>query len=241
MDSLLTSGAVARQLGVSVHRVLRAARSSQLRMVQRGNRSLFSPETLHQLRHLLGSAPGIEGLTRVEVFVLAALSRRPFGLGSARAVARVAGLSPTAAGRALHRLQQAGYVELVQIRVVEGVVRDVAVWRVQRESSAWLAVAPGVREVKLPTRARPSPPDPPGRPVRIPPRLGHLFWDQDLSRLDTARHGVLIANRVLRSEDPEGLAWMATNIAPDDLRHAARSRSLDRRRGRLAELLADAG
>lgn len=182
----------------------------------------------------------IEGLGRTDVFVLAALSRRPFGLRSAQAVARAAGPSPTDAGRALQRLEQAGYVEQAEVRVVEGTVRDVRVWRVRRQSRAWLAVAPNVRQVELPTRARPWPPCLTDQPVRVPPRLGHLLWDQDLARLDTARYGVLIANRVLRSEDPEGLAWVAATIPPSDLRSAGRSRGLDRRRARLATLLADA-
>lgn len=183
----------------------------------------------------------IEGLGSTEVLVLCALSRRPFGLRSARAVARAAGVSPTAAGGALLRLEQAGYVEQAEVRVVEGTVRDVRVWRVRRQSRAWLAVAPDVRQVDLPARTDLMRADPISPPGRIPPRLGHLFWDQDLDQLDTARHGVLIANRVFRSEDPEALAWVAATIAPDDLRRAARSRGLDGRRARLGELLADAG
>jgi hypothetical protein len=52
----------------------------------------------------LGIAPAITGLRREDVLVLAALGRRPLGLGSARAVARAAGVSPTTAGRSLNRL-----------------------------------------------------------------------------------------------------------------------------------------
>lgn len=179
-------------------------------------------------------------LSKPEILVLAVLSRRPFGLRWARAVARTAGLSPTVARRALHRLEHTGYVEQVEVLVAEGAVRRVLVWRVRWQSTSWLAVAPTVRHVELPTGSVPSPPVPTGESSRVPARLGHLFWDQDLADLDTGRHGVLIANRVLRSEDPEGMTWIATNIESDDLRRAARSRGLEPRRARLAHVLADA-
>lgn len=229
---LLTSGQVARELSTTVPRVLRAIRSGEYSTVRRGNRFLFDAAAVQQLRRRLGVAPNIPGLTREDVLVLAALGRRPLGLASARAVARAAGVSPTTAGRSLRRLVEKGYVARETIRVAEGKARDVAVWNVRWTGSSWFRVAEKVGQANLPAE--------PARQARggLPPRLAHLFWNEDIAALDLDRHASLVADRILRSEDPEAHAWMLRRLPAKAILKATGTRNLDPRRARLGRLLA---
>ena len=74
----------------------------------------------------------------------------------------------------------------------------------------------------------------------MPARLAHVFWDEDLARLDIERDAVLIADRILRAEDPEALVWMSRALPRAAIERASRSRGLDPRRARLGRLLAAA-
>jgi DNA-binding transcriptional ArsR family regulator len=232
MDRLFTSGEAAQLLGTSVPRVLRAARHGRVRTVSRGNRTMFDAHAVDTLRRRWGWAPALPGLRREEVLALAALSRHPLGLASVRALARASGLSPTAAGRALRRLTEAGHAERQPIRVVEGRVRDRSVWTVRFGSPEWLAVAARVGTAVLPRRRAADPPQ------RVPRRLGHLFWNEDLGRLTVDRNATLIAGRILRAEDPEALAWMYEALPGDAIEAATRGRGIDARQARLGRLLA---
>jgi excisionase family DNA binding protein len=238
VPATLTSGQVARELGTTVPRVLRAVRDGVVPTLRRGNRFLFDAEAVEQLRRRWGTAPAIPGLTREDVLVLAALGRRPFGLRSARAVARAAGVSPTTAGSSLRRLVDQGYLARRTIRVAEGDVRDVAVWTVRWTGAPWLRVAETVGQAALP--AGPVPATRPGQEAdgRVPPRLGHLFWNEDLQGLDLDRNAGLVADRILRSEDPEAHAWMLHRLPSDAIVQATRTRNLDPRRVRLGRPLA---
>jgi hypothetical protein len=101
-------------------------------------------------------------------------------------------------------------------------------------SPRWLAVAPAVGTVVTPER-------PPGRrPGRVPRRLGHLCWNEDLDRLDLDRDALLIADRILRADDPEAVAWMSEALPPTAIDKATRRRGMDPRRARLGRLLAAA-
>jgi excisionase family DNA binding protein len=244
MDSnggLLTSGEVARRLGTSVARVLRAARRGEAPAVRRGNRLLFGAAAVERLRRRWGAVPPIPGLSREDVLVLAVLGRRPLGLRSSRAVARAAGVSPTTAGRALHRLAERGYVGRETARVTEGEVRDVPVWSVRWTDQVWLRVAATVGQVVLPDAHEPKrrPSAPPGR-RRPPARLAHLLWNEDLGSLDVERHAALLADRILRSDDPEAHAWMMDRLPASAILEATRTRNLDPRRASLGRLLAAA-
>jgi hypothetical protein len=241
MDSngLLTSGAVARRLGTSVPRVLRAARRGEVAAIRRGNRFLFDAGAVDLLRRRWGAVPSIPGLSREDVLVLAALGRRPLGLRSARAVARAAGVSPTAAARALRRLVERGYVTRETARVIEGEVRDVPVWSVRWTGPAWLGVAAAVGKATLPVepearRRRTAP------RRRVPSRLAHLLWNEDLAAVDVERDATLLADRVLRSEDPEAHVWMMQRLPASAILRATRTRNLDPRRASLGRLLATA-
>ena len=226
---------MADELGTSVPRVLRAARRGRVGIIRRGNRTLFSPEAVAELRSRWGRTPAVPGFRASDLRVLAALARRPFGLRSARAVARQAGLSPTAASRTLRRLAERGLVAHTIEPVAEGTVRDAGAWRIRWRSPGWPDLAVEVAGVELP-----APPRRVRRSGRVAARLAHVFWNEDLRALDIDRHGVLIAGRILRSEDPEALAWMASVVPAEAIRSAAAGRGLDRRRARLGEVLAAA-
>ena len=182
---LLTSGQVARELSTTVPRVLRAVRGGGIPTVRRGNRFLFDAAGVKALRQRLGATPRIPGLTREDVLVLAALGRRPFGLGSVRAVARASGVSPTTAGRSLRRLVDQGYVARETVRVAEGKARDVTVWTERWAAPSWLRVAAKAGQVLLPAES-PAPARASGR--GLPARLGHLFWNETPQSLDLDRH-----------------------------------------------------
>ena len=242
MDShsapLLTTGQVARALSTTVPRVLRAVRGGGVPTVRRGNRVLLDEAAVEQLRRRWGVAPAVPGLTREDVLVLAALGRRPFGVGSARAVARMAGVSPTTAGHSLRRLVEQRYVARESVRVAEGEVRDVAVWIIRWAGPSWLRVAGTVGEVVLP--AEPPADAGPARAAgsRVPSRLAHLFWNEDIAALDLDQHANLVADRILRSEDPEAHAWMLRRLPAKAILKATGTRNLDPRRARLGRLLA---
>lgn len=212
----------AAELGTSVPRVLRAA--ERLRMRTQPGRLSLSPAQYRKLKKALGVTPAISGLSPTEVKVLAALKRAPFGLSSARAVSSRAGVSPTAASRSLKSLESARLVRHEPVVVALGHAREVKIWRANLLHPRWSELAVALERVEAPDR---SPHAGVQRSPRVPARLRHLFWNADLSQLDRARAGPFIARRLLRSEDPEGLAWGATHLKKGDWREAARARGLN--------------
>lgn len=170
--------------------------------------------------------------------MLAAPGRRPFGLRSARAVARAAGVSPTTAGSSLRRLADQGYVARETVRVAEGEAREVAVWIVRWAGQSWLRVAERIGQATLPAEPAPAAEQAHDAVDAVPPRLWHLFWNEDPAGLDLGRQGVLVADRILRSEDSEAHAWMARRLPSETILKATRTRNLDPRRARLGRLLA---
>lgn len=183
-------------------------------------------------RHL-GRTPRLEGLSREEVRVLAVLGRRPLGLRSARAVARAAGMSPTAASRTLKRLQHQGLVKRQKRRVVLGRVVDVEVWQANVTDRRWQQLSPVLDRVVFPDLWVEETSD-----SKVPSWLRHLFWNVDVARLDVKSDGAFIAGRVLASEDAQAHAWAATNLASDAFEAAGSQRGLDPRRVALAANLA---
>ena len=232
MDTLLTSGQVARGLGVSIPRVHRAVAAGVVTAERADSgRLTFSPDAIDELRGRWGWCPDIPGLGREETFVLAALSRRPLGLRSARAAARAAGVSATTASRCLGRLRARGFVMRRTVRVAEGRARDASVWAVAWGSRRWLGVATDVGRCVLPEADEPA-------TSRVPRRLAHLFWNVDIDDLDPVRDAHYIADRILRSGDAQGLAWLARHVPHEAVAAAGRGRGLDSRRSALARVLA---
>ena len=229
-----TTGEVARELGTSVPRVHRAVDRLGLRPSKSpGGHLRLDATEVRQLTKLLGRVPAVEGFDREETLVLTALGRRPFGLASARAAARAAGVSPTAATKALGNLASLGYVEQVSRQAIEGRVRTISVWKVCWASSAWLTVAPNLAGVAFPESERRLP-----VATHVPRRLSHLFWDvPNPMAIDLRKRGPTVANRMLTSNDPQALAWAATALRPSDLRRGALFRGVDARTRAMAENL----
>ena len=102
--------------------------------------------------------------------MLAALSRSPRGVASVREAGRRASVSPTATSRALTRLTSARLITQIPIMLACGHAAAATVYQVRFGSPHWLALAPMVARVHLPTRSGGT------HTTRVPPRLLHLFW-----------------------------------------------------------------
>ncbi len=231
MDSFAAD--VARQLGTSVPRVQRAV--SRLGMDERrgaGGRLRLTASDVWRLRAELGCTPAVPGLSRVQAQALAALARAPLGVTSARVLAARAGISPTAAARAVSELIERGLVRRERQTVALGRSREIDVIRANVTAAQWPQLAPALAHVLAPQRSEPA------RHARVPPALRHLFWNTASSQLDVRRHGGYIARRLLSVGDLEGLAWGADHLSAKDWRHAANTRGLSADRRAMALNLA---
>lgn len=235
MDSI-SAGHLARELGTSVPRVVRAARRLGLDARKGNGRYGFSPRQAGRLRRELGVTPKAGGLSGSEVAVLAALRSAPFGLVSARAVARRAGLSATTAARSLASLSAKGLAEQSDEMVAAGRAQEMRVWRANLQHRRWPDLDPILEQVERPEKSAHQ-----GSSGRYVPRhLRHLFWNTAKSQLDVERAGAYIARRLLREMDLQGLAWGARALEPEDWRRAADARGLDPKARQLARNLAGA-
>ena len=174
----------------------------------------------------MGVTPPVTGLSRTEAMVAAALARSPLGLVSQRAVARRAGVSPTAAGRAIASLHEKGLVRIDE-RVLPGRrAHGARMIHADYASPAWQHVAGELARVRPPQGAGAGAARVSGTSSRVPSYLDHLFWNTAESQRDTLRAGGYIARRLLQSEDPEGLAWGAESLRAKDWEHAAATRGI---------------
>jgi DNA-binding MarR family transcriptional regulator len=228
-----TAADVARDLQTTTPRVVRAAKRLGIDAQQANGRMALTPGMADRLLRELGRTPRVPGLGATEVKVLAALSRAPFGLSSARVAATQAGVSPTAASRALQTLEGKDLVRREAIVIAAGRARSVELLHANRRAERWLELAPTLARVLPPRRDRP-------RQRRVPPRLGHLFWNTAPAQLDIDNGGPYIARRLLSTMDLDGLAWGATNLHPADWEQAAHARGLDDSVRALARNLAQA-
>jgi hypothetical protein len=216
---------VARALGTSTPRVLRAFADAGV-APPAGRRARLTAEQVRELRARLGETL-VDGLSRTEALVAAALARAPLGLASQRALAQRAGVSPTAAGSAIRSLHEK--------RVLPGRrAHRARVIRADYASPEWRRVAADLARVSPPRRARAR-----HRSPRVPARLDYLFWNTADSQKDTLQAGGYIARRLLAAEDPEGLAWGAEHLRAVDWRHAAATRGIAPAARALARNLAD--
>ena len=173
------------------------------------------------------------GFSREEVFVLAALSRSPLGLRSARAVARRASIAPATATKALDALSRRGLVRKGSQQVVEGGVTDIDVWTLNWRAPEWKTLAAMVPRVRLPAPEAAAPAQ-----RSVPSRFAHLFWNEVTAQLDIERDGTMIAERILRSGDAEAISWVARAVAPSHLRRVRGLRNIPSRVAALADALA---
>lgn len=223
----------ARRLKTSSPRIRRAVDRLGL-VTEKDSSGVFhlTEEQISELSRMLGVTPQIPGMSRTDTEVLAALSRSPRGVSSAREAARRAGVSPTGAGRALARLVARGFVTKTPIMLARGHASEVTVYQVRFGSDEWLRVAPVVAKVQLPDRTNKP------RAKRVPPHLLHLFWNTAPAQLDVATSAPYIARRLLTTFDPEGLAWGTTNLPANAWEHAAATRGLEPAQRALAHNLA---
>ena len=235
MDALLTTGEVAAALGTTrsrIHRVVSAGWVRPARTV--GGHLRFTADDLGLLKHRLGFTPSVAGLSREEVLVAATLLLRPLGLRSARAVARVAGISPTTASRALMRLERTALVRRRRRQVVLGTVSEVEVWEINVRNPRWNRLGRMLGDVEFPESSVGRKRD----DRRIPIRLRHLFWNADVGRLDLDRDAAYLAGRVLASDDAQAHAWAVSALPADAFLRAASIRGVEPRRAALARNLA---
>lgn len=232
MDTISAAG-LARELGTSVPRVTRALERLGIDARLPNGRFALGAADAERLRSELGATPTIAGLTRPETMALAALRSAPFGLVSARAVARRSGLSPTAATRALEGLLGEDLVTQSSEVIAAGRARPACIWRANVTNDRWAELDPALAKVVPPAQPRP-------KSRRVPPHLRHLFWNTAESQLELDRAGAYIARRLLRTMDLQGLAWGARALAPEDWRQAAGARGLDPKARRLARNLGEA-
>lgn len=186
-----------------------------------GGHLSFTSTEMRAMEADLGRVPRVPGLRRSQVQVLAALARAPLGLRSQRAVARASGLSPTAAGRALHELVDLDLVRNETVMLAEGEAVEADVWRVS-DSTRWRDIAPVVRQTVLPVSSQPA-----EAPSRLPRRLWHLFWNVDPATLDLESDAGFIATRLLTAGDLQGLSWACSHLPDDALAEASRNRASD--------------
>lgn len=225
-----------RLLGVSEPRLYRAVAKAGLgRRDAHNHLHLEVPDVAALVRQWGWIPPGLrdQGLSREEVFVLAALSRSPLGLRSARSVARRASIAPATAVRALASLADRGLVGERRQRVVEGKVTDIDVWMVNWHAPDWRALSTIVARVLLPAPAAPA------RSQRsVPSRFAHLFWNEDTAELDVVRDGTMIAERILGSSDAEAIVWASRAIPSSSLRRVRGLRNVAPQVAALADALA---
>ena len=231
MDTVSAS-AVAAKLGTTIPRAKRAM--VRLGIVDPGHRGRvgIGEGDVARLQDELGTRSRAGEFSPTETSVLAALARTPLGAVSARAVARKAGISPTAAGNALRRLVDADAVTARRERIAMGNAREVLVYRIDPFAHGADRIAEaisGVAPRRRPTRG----PEP-----RVPPSLRHLFWNTASEQLETAAHGSSIARRLLLTGDLDGLAWGRANLQAADWLAASEGRGLDPRDRALARNIA---
>jgi MarR family len=233
----------ARLLGTTVPRIMRAIDRAGMRVPRGPNgRVLLTKAQVERLRGLLGTDTELPGLSRTQARVLAALARAPRGLGSIRAVAARAGVSPTAAGKAVEELERRDLINRRRTWVAAGRAREVELLRANMTAPEWPALAPRLaavqpprhRSVDRPRRGRAS------TPRRVPRYLEHLFWNTAPSQLEVDRAGGYIARRLIQAGDLDGLAWGAENLDAQAWREAATTRGLSAELRALAENIAGA-
>ena len=226
---------IARFLGVSLPRLHRLLDAEGVPSAGgRGHRRPVGSDVIRRLVRHIGAVPIVlPDCDRTDMLVLGALARAPLGFVSARAVARAAGVSPTAAGLALATFQARGLVRRRERRVVRGRVRLVRYWIADLPHAAWTRdVLVAANAVEPPTGAPPAVP-----PRRVPPAYGHAFWNVDPRAIDPVRHADFVAARLLQLDDAGAWAWAARHLPARSLRRAGRARGVDAGRRALVENL----
>jgi DNA-binding Lrp family transcriptional regulator len=232
-----SSPQIADALHVSVPRVLRAVARLGITPLGGGPTTRYTEVDAQRLLGELGAVRRADGFTREDVMVVTAMRRHVWGLRSAAVVAREARVSPTTAARSLTRLTHAGVVSKEKVRIVEGAVTDAQVYVLRREAlrRAYPQLDAASRLAVLPHERTPLRP-----PTRLPLWLRHHFWNADSVALELPLHEQYVATRLLRSGDPDAMAWAASHLSADSIRGTSRVRGVGPQECAALESLAGA-
>lgn len=215
---------VASALNTSVPRVTRAMKRLGL-VPTRGLRNgrqvqLLDASQVAILEDELGFAPTVDGYTREDMFVLAAMNLSPYGFRSVRTVSSAATVSATTAAKVVARLTQRGLIIVSpQRELLNRKVITVSTLQANRHHDEWRRLSGQIAMVRLPS-ATLSP-----TPKVVPRRFWHLFWNADPLKLPISEHADFIAARLLLSDEPQAIAWAAINLPPNSIERTAGMRS----------------
>lgn len=222
-----TAPEAARDLGVALSTMHAILDEAGVPRPGRGNARPVPPAVVDMARRRLGSVPDrAHGLTRSKMLLLAALARSPLGSPSSRALAAIAGVSPTTASRDLRDLETSGLVERTTRTVAGDRAEHHSFWRLAADDPTILRA---VRKVTLPTL--PADDDAP----RLPRRLYRHFWNADPRRLSSDRDGSAIAGRLLGSDDVAAFDWALRHVSPALVDAALSRRGVAQATRRLVE------
>ena len=227
--------AIARLLGVSLPRLHRLLDAEGVPVAGgRGHRRSVSVVVVRRLVRRIGAVPiMLPDYDRTEMLVLGALARAPLGFVSARAVARAAGVSPTAAAAALAAFEARGLARRNERQVLHGRIRLIRFWVADLLHAAWTKdVLVAANGVALPIGARPATP-----PRRVPSGYGHAFWNVDPRKVDPSLNPDFVAARLLQLDDAGAWVWAARNLPARSLLRAANVRGVDAGRKALVKNL----
>jgi hypothetical protein len=128
-------------------------------------------------------------------------------------------------------------VSIEQVRIVEGDVRDAHVYVLRREAlrRAHPQLDAASQHAVLPQDRAPRRPS-----ARVPSWLWHHFWNANPSALRLPLDEQYVATRLLRSGDPDAMAWAASHLSAESVRGASRARGVDPKERAALESLAGA-
>lgn len=236
MDTDLSVLEVAGRLGVPPSRVLAALRTDAVPAHKdRRGRWRVPMSSVERLERRWGGVPALcDELDRPAMLVLAALTRRPRGLPSARAAAVAAGVSPTTAAARLHGLQAAGLAEQRhEHRILRGSATPTRVWHARWGAPGWHERLQALAQVRLPDRQPSS-----ATPQSLPDHVWQLVWNADPHTIDVQRDAVFLAGRVLDLADPETEAWAQRTLPAHAWAQAAKQRGRSNRQRATAAAMA---
>ncbi|GAA2222286.1 helix-turn-helix domain-containing protein [Herbiconiux moechotypicola] len=217
-----TAPQLAKELGLSLPAVHRALDAEGVARTGRGHARRVPEGVLDRLLAERGSTP-TQVAPGSELRVLAALSRAPLGLPSARSVATQAGLSPTTASKTLHTLRDRRLISRVSSEFARGRAKKESRWTAATHS--WPEpLRSAVRRTRLP-RAQNTRTE----TTTLPRSLHHLFWNADVKELSPETDGSYMAGRLLESPDIRAWRWALDNISLTDIDKAMSRRGVNPR------------
>lgn len=216
---------IAHITGLSLPAVHRALDTLHVPPGRRGTPRSVSAETAAAIIAKRGSVPvRVAGRSRDSLLVLRALSHAPFGIASARGVARRAGIAPATASKLLAEAQQEGLAERRTTRtVMRGRVTDEERWYPTNVALWPTDLLQALKAVRLPA------PQPSAPPKRVPEQFWHHFWNVDPRRLSVEDDAVFIASRLIDSSSAPETTWTLDTFDKAVIAKALARRGVDAR------------